>query len=287
MAEESRSGTALPPAAPGAADPGTGVEVERPKRRPGRPPGARAGRSVRREEYLDAIMDTIRRVGADATLADIAAGAGMSKPVLYDHFTDRLGLTAAVVGKIVENVAGDAIFAVIAGGEPLELLARTFDVFVAFVEREPALYGWVIRGARDLPNTLSELPPAMEACTQLSAVIGSLMRSAGVDSGAAEPWAFGIVGFVFGATEWWLARRTMSRADFVDYLAQFVWGGLSSSGVKRLDLVSLLGALPALVDAGTAVIDTPRATRASEERASETSEQWHGAVPRAKREDKS
>lgn len=243
-------------AGPAAAVEAASVEgPQRPRRRPGRPPGSRSGRSVRREEYLDAIIDTIRRVGPEATLGELATGAGMSKPVLYDHFTDRLGLTAAVVAKIVEEVAADALLAVLTPGTPIELLTRALDVFVAYVEREPAIYGWVLRGARDLPNTLSELPPAMEACTQLSAVIGSMMRAAGVDSGAAEPWAFGIVGFVFGATEWWLARRTMSRADFVDYLARFIWGGLSSSGVQRLDLIALLGALPALVDAGTNLVD--------------------------------
>ena len=253
MVEETR-GEALLPA--GSDTAGTAV-TERPKRRPGRPAGSRSGRSVRREEYLDAIIDTIRRTGPEATLADIALGAGMSKPVLYDHFTDRLGLTAAVVAKIVETIAADALIAVLSPGTPIELITRALDVFIAYVEREPAIYGWVIRGARDLPNTLSELPPAMEACTQLSAVIGSMMRSAGVDSGAAEPWAFGIIGFIFGATEWWLARRTMSRADFVGYLARFIWGGLSASGIQKLDLIALLGALPAVVDAGANLVDPP------------------------------
>lgn len=230
-----------------------------PRRRPGRPAGAGPGRSVRREEYLDALIAAIRTVGPQATLAELAEHAGMSKPVLYDHFTDRLGLTAAVVAKLVENIAADGLLALVSGGlltggEPVDLLAKTFDVFVGFVEREPEIYGWVLRGARDLPSTLHELPMAMESCNQLSKVIGSMMRGAGVDSGAAEPWAFGTVGFIFGATEWWLARRTMSRSDFVDYLARFVWGGLSSSGVARLDLVHILSAVPALVDATTALI---------------------------------
>lgn len=225
------------------------------RRRPGRPVGARTGSSVRREEYLDGIIDAIRRIGPEATLAELAAGAGMSKPVLYDHFNDRLGLTAAVVGKLIEAVAADAMLAVLSGGEPEELLAKAFDVFVAFVEREPQIYGWVLRGARDLPGTLGDLPMAMAAGNHLAAVIGAVLRGAGVDSGAAEPWSFGIVGFVLGATEWWLARRTMSRADFVDYLARFVWGGLSSSGVQRIDIVAVLAAVPAMVEAGRAVIE--------------------------------
>lgn len=247
-----RAAVAPPPAAPPAVPPGPAL-----RRRPGRPLGSTAGRSVRREEYLDGIIEAIRRIGPEATLADLAAGAGMSKPVLYDHFTDRLGLTAAVIGKLAEAVAADALLAVFSGGEPIELLAKTFDVWVAFVEREPQIYGWVARGARDLPGTLGDLPVAMAAGNHLSAVIGSVLRGAGVDSGAAEPWAFGTVGFVLSATEWWLVRRSMSRADFVDYLAQFVWGGLASSGVERIDIAAVLAGVPAMVQAGRAVLDSP------------------------------
>ncbi|GAA0611122.1 hypothetical protein GCM10009547_11460 [Sporichthya brevicatena] len=228
-----------------------------PRRRPGRPVGSTAGRSVRREEYLEGIIGAIRRIGPDATLAELAAGAGMSKPVLYDHFTDRLGLTAAVVGKLTETVAADALLAVMSGGEPEELLAKVFDVFVSFVEREPQIYGWVIRVAGDLPaGGLSELPMATEAGAHLSKMIGSVLRAAGVDSGGAEPWAFGTVGFALAATDWWLNRRSMSRQDFVNYLAKFVWGGLASSGVEKIDMVTLLGAIPAMVDAGREVMES-------------------------------
>ena len=228
------------------------------RRRPGRPAGARTGASVRRAEYLDAIIEAIRHIGPEATLAELAAGAGMSKPVLYDHFRDRLGLSAAVVGKLAETLAADAMLAAMSGGEPEEVLAKVFDVLVAFVEREPQIYGWLIRGARDLPGTLEDLPMALEAGAQLAAVVGSIMRSAGVDSGAAEPWAFGIVGFVLSATEWWLVRRTMSRADFVAYLASFVWGGMRSSGMERIDVMAVLAAVPQMVEAGRAAMDDPK-----------------------------
>lgn len=218
------------------------------RRRPGRPAGKRAEPGVRRAEYLDACMDAIRAIGPTATMTDIAERAGMSKPVLYDHFNDRLGLTVAVVAKLAQTVATDAVRGVLAGGEPVVLLARTFDVFVALVEREPELYRWILRGAQDMPSSLGELPLALEGGTRLAAVIGSALRSSGADSGPAEPWAFGIVGFVFAATEWWLVRRTMRREEFVDYLARFVWAGLSAGGVERIDVINVISALPSVVD---------------------------------------
>jgi len=218
-----------------------------PRRRPGRPAGKQQP-GARRAEYLAAAMDAIRALGPQATMGDIAERAGVSKPVLYDHFGDRLGLTVAVVARLAQTVAGDAVSGLLAGGEPEGLLARAFDVFVGLVEREPELYRWILRGAQDAPSSLGDLPLALEGGTRLAAVIGSALRSAGADSGPAEPWAFGIVGFVLAATEWWLVRRTMRREEFVDYLARFVWAGLAAGGVQRIDVVNLAAALPAVVD---------------------------------------
>ena len=217
------------------------------RRRPGRPAG-KSQPGARRAEYLDAAMDAIRALGPQATMTDIAERAGMSKPVLYDHFNDRLGLTVAVVAKLAQTVATDAARSLLAGGDPEALLARAFDVFVALVEREPELYRWILRGAQDMPNSLGDLPLALEGGTRFAAVIGSALRSAGADSGPAEPWAFGIVGFVFGASEWWLVRRTMQREEFVAYLARFVWTGLAAGGVQRIDVLNLIAALPSVVD---------------------------------------
>jgi hypothetical protein len=47
-----------------------------------------------------------------------------------------------------------------------------------------------------------------------------------LDSGAAEPWAHGIVGMVQNVSEWWLERRTMSRDAVVEYLTQIIWAAI-------------------------------------------------------------
>ncbi|MCB1004958.1 MAG: helix-turn-helix transcriptional regulator [Acidimicrobiales bacterium] len=44
---------------------------------------------ARRAELADAAVRAIRTVGADASMADIAAEAGITKPVLYHHFGDK------------------------------------------------------------------------------------------------------------------------------------------------------------------------------------------------------
>jgi Tetracyclin repressor-like, C-terminal domain len=60
-------------------------------------------------------------------------------------------------------------------------------------------------------------------------VVGGRPREAGVASGGGEPWAHGIVGMVQTAADWWIDRRSMSRAALVAYLT-----GLISSGVEGM-----------------------------------------------------
>jgi hypothetical protein len=63
--------------------------------------------------------------------------------------------------------------------------------------------------------------------TTLTAVIGDYMRVYGLDSGGAEPWAYGMTGLVQSTGEWWLQRRSMSRAHVVEYVTQMIWAAIS------------------------------------------------------------
>jgi hypothetical protein len=56
--------------------------------------------------------------------------------------------------------------------------------------------------------------------------LGEAMRERGLDSGAAEPWSYAIVGAVHLAGDWWLDRKTMPRETLVEYLTTLVWDGM-------------------------------------------------------------
>ena len=48
------------------------------------------------------------------------------------------------------------------------------------------------------------------------------------DSGAALPWAYGVVGYVQTVGDWWLRhQQPISREALGDYLTTFLWGGVS------------------------------------------------------------
>ena len=165
---------------------------------------------------------------------EIAAEAGITKPILYSHFGDKAGLIQALAGRVAGQINHAVSEALSRSGEPRAIVASTIEAFCSFIEREPELYRFLVQTARhesDVsgPRLMSDIG------SQIAVALGSGLRRAGADSGAAEPWAFAIVGMTFAGAGWWLERRSMSKEDLVDYLTQLLWTGLSGAGLGALE----------------------------------------------------
>lgn len=189
----------------------------------GRPPGPTRDRAERRAELLDAATQAIREIGADATMAELAAAAGITKPILYAHFGDKAGLGAALAGRVVETL-GDTLMAGLASGSSAEeRLRATVDSFVGFVVAEPELYRFLVAGG------INDMELVTQIGNQITALLTSALAAAGSDTRAAEVWSYAIIGAVFVPAEWWLDRRVISRQQLVDDLCRLLWGGLGHS----------------------------------------------------------
>jgi AcrR family transcriptional regulator len=193
-----------------------------------------ARRAARREELLSGAIAVIRRDGPLASMDAIAAEAGVTKPIVYRHFGDRDGLTQAVAAQFSGQLFDELRTALGAEAEPEAVLRATIDAYLAFIERDPQIYRFLVQqpptgGADNL--TLAGF--VRQVGQEVSVVVGERLRQAGADSGAAEPWAFGLVGMVHLAGDWWLERRSMPRSRLVDYLTALVWNGMGASALAQ------------------------------------------------------
>lgn len=179
---------------------------------------------------LDAAIRAIRAIGADASMSDIAAEAGVSKPVVYDSFSDKSGLAAALADRFLGQLDTTLLDSVSTDVTPREALGRTIGVFVRFAEREPELYRFLVEGSAGTGREAVELP----MLTSLADRIAGYLRgpSAAIDDPErADAWAFAVMGVVFSAVGWWLDRQTRTRAELVADLTDFICGGLAGGGV--------------------------------------------------------
>jgi AcrR family transcriptional regulator len=181
-------------------------------------------REARRAELVAAAVAAIDDHGPSASIAEIAASAGVSKPVLYRYFTDKDDLYRAVgqwgAGQVMERLvpallAEDPMREKVyrACGEYFSLLAEHPQVFLLLIEHRTA----------DDPIADGK----EQIATSLAKLMGDTLRRLGVDAAGAEPWAHGVVGMGLAVGEWWLRRDIMTRESAADYLAAFLWNAFS------------------------------------------------------------
>lgn len=185
-------------------------------------------REQRREELVEAVIEAIRALGPEAGLTALAAHAGVSKPVLYRYFTDKSGLWHEVGRHAAAGVVEAVAPAVAAVREERAVVAAAVDAYLAFIEADPHVYRFVAQW-RGLPRGADVVGDAMDTvASNLARVIGDRLRALGLDAGPAVPWAYGVVGYVQTAGDWWLRQRQpISRAALADYLTTFLWDGIS------------------------------------------------------------
>ncbi|EIE97686.1 TetR/AcrR family transcriptional regulator [Saccharomonospora glauca] len=188
----------------------------------------RKHRIARRAEFVEVALRALDEHGPDMGMEDVAAAAGVTKPVLYRHFEDKADLYLALGRRGTEILFERLIPAINAELAPLPRIRMALDAFFSVIEEHPNLYRLLARksfGDRPVDADVVAEDKQLIA-TALTALLGDYMRMLNMDSGAAEPWAHGIVGMVQNTGEWWLDKRTMSRDSVVEYLTQIIWAAI-------------------------------------------------------------
>jgi AcrR family transcriptional regulator len=189
----------------------------------------REHRAARRAEFVEAALRALDQHGPDLAMEDVASAAGVTKPVLYRHFTDKADLFVALGQRGTEILFDRLIPAINNEEAPVPRIRKSLDAFFSVIEDYPNLYRLLARrsfgGERPVDSDPVREDKELIAAA-LTSLLGDYMRTLGLDSGAAEPWAYSIVGMVQTTGEWWLERRSMSRDAVVEYLTTIIWSAI-------------------------------------------------------------
>src|SRR5262245_59909471 len=163
-------------------------------------------RATRRAALLRAAFRAIARHGPGVSMEQIAAAAGITKPILYSHFGDKPGLVAAVTLRYLEELRG-----ALADVDPAlalrERTERQFELGLAYLEKRPGLLHFIDRehGFRASETWEGE---HVEGLVQ---IVRGLVAARGLDPRVAGPWAHGIGGLIMGTVLAWLRERELAR----------------------------------------------------------------------------
>ena len=193
-------------------------------------------RETRRAELVAAAIAAIDQYGPSAGIAEMARAAGVSKPVLYRYFEDKNDLYRAVGHWGADEVLRTLRSALGSDGSIRDKINRGCESYLALIEDHPQVFFLLVEH-RTNSDPLQDGKELIAA--SVARRLTEILRTLGVDTGGAEPWAHGIVGLGLAQGEWWLRRRTVSRNVAAAYLADFIWHAMR--GVALADGVDLEG----------------------------------------------
>ncbi len=190
------------------------------------------GAAQRRALLLDAAVAVFAERGySGATLADVAARAGVTKPIVYRHFASKDALyvllleehAAELVATVSRAVAG-------AAGGPAEQVRAGVAAFLAAVERRPFTRRLLFRDPEAGPEVVAAHARVhAEATAALAAALASdeaLLRGDPGRGEALEMLAHVLQTSLNGVAAWWFAHPEVPREDVVERAMQLLWPGL-------------------------------------------------------------
>jgi AcrR family transcriptional regulator len=189
-------------------------------------PRRRVGRAERERQILDAAIAVFGDRGYQAASMDqVAARVGVTKPVLYTHFGSKHGLLLACVARARAELLEGTATATAAPGKPEEMLRSGTLAFFDYLERNaPA---WTL-----LYSEASVAGEALEGIrAQQTDFIATLLaaQAPGTDRQRLEGWAHVIVGACERLALWRGSAHTVTGEQATDYLMDLVWTGLAGA----------------------------------------------------------
>jgi AcrR family transcriptional regulator len=195
-------------------------------------PGVTAGRprmtrSARRAQLLEAAREVFGARGYHAAAMDeIAERAGVSKPVLYQHFPGKLDLYGALVRGAADDMVRTVRAAIRSTTDNKARVQATIQAYFDVVSsRDGAMRLVFETDTRATPEIAGLVDKATSDC--IDAVTEAVTTDAGLEPDRARLLAVGLVGLSTTAARYWLdAGLTPPREDAITLMSQLAWRGI-------------------------------------------------------------
>jgi AcrR family transcriptional regulator len=186
----------------------------------------------RRAQLVDVGRKLFAQKGLDGTsVEEIASKAGVSKPVVYEHFGGKEGLYAVVVDREMQRLL-DGVTGALTGGHPRELLEQAAMALLDYIETDNDGFRILIRdsGVGSSTGTFASL--INDIASQVESQLALEFKSRGFDTKLAPLYSQALVGMVALTGQWWLDTRKPKKAEVAAHLVNLAWNGLSHLEAK-------------------------------------------------------
>ncbi len=180
----------------------------------------------RRAQLLCAAEGVFARLGHDrSTLEDVADAAGVSRTLLYKHFSDKDEIYLDCVRAAREELNSSIVGAVASEGSLEARLRAGLRAYFSFVQGHGAKWQLLAAGTAATGHVAAT---AADLRYETAEMIVGLVRAdvPNLDRRAAAAYAHVISGAAEQAARWWREHTDADVDDMVCWLMDSLWSGL-------------------------------------------------------------
>ncbi len=180
----------------------------------------------RREQLVGVARSLFAERGFEATsIEELAERAGVSKPVVYQHFGGKEGIYAVVVDREVRYLTASLAQAFEAR-HPRRIAESAADAFLTYIEDHEDGFRVLVRDAPRGMTGSSFASVIADVATRAEQLLIEEFGDRGFDGDTAPMYALMLVGAVALVGEWWLENRTQPREVVAAHVVNLLWNGL-------------------------------------------------------------
>ncbi|NHN55665.1 TetR/AcrR family transcriptional regulator [Calidifontibacter sp. DB0510] len=194
-------------------------------------PRRRMSAANRREQLLEVGREVFAERGRDgATVEDLAARAGVTKPLIYEHFGGKDGMYEEVMRRAgADLISFISANAAAHDATPRARLRASIVGVMEFVTAQPSGFLLLHRDPASwyADGVLGELVAGLNAFAQEN--VEQMMDVVGAPHDGSEMYAQLIIGSMALPLEWWIAigRHRYPPEEFTEAIFDLLWRGLS------------------------------------------------------------
>ena len=181
----------------------------------------------RRQQLLDVGRTLFAERGFEATsIEEVAARAGVSKPVVYEHFGGKEGLYAVVVDRETQLLL-DRLTQALTSGQGRELLEQAALALLEYIETSTDGFRILVRDSPVATATGTFSSLLNDIASQVEHILSEQFVGRGLNAKLAPMYSQMLVGMVALTGQWWLDVRKPKRSEVAAHLVNLAWNGLS------------------------------------------------------------
>ena len=192
--------------------------------------------AVRRTQLIETAIDVFAANGYhETTMDDVAAAAGVTKPVVYQHFPSKRALFLELLGHVGRRLAEMVTSATAGTTSPHDQVRLGFRAYFEFVAREGPSFRLLFGDGVRVDPEFARVVSGVER--EIAAIIAGLITTEGLDDAGRLVLAHGILGMAEATGRHWYANgKPGDPAHLAERVSDLAWSGLR--GHPRSDRVS-------------------------------------------------